>query len=73
MKKARQVLAIAGVILLLGMYASTLYFALSHAPGAKDMLMASIVLTIIIPVLLYAINLVARNLENSSPEDSDKK
>lgn len=54
MKKTRQVLAILGIVILVGMYVSTLIFALSNHPNSYNMLMASIYCTIIVPVLLYA-------------------
>jgi len=53
-KKTRQVLAILGIVILVGMYVSTLIFALSNHPNSYNMLMASIYCTIIVPVLLYA-------------------
>ena len=54
MKKTKRILALVGVILLVGMYVSTLVFALMKHENASNMLMASIVCTVIIPVLLYA-------------------
>lgn len=53
MKNAKRILAILGVILLVGMYAATLVFALIDSPWALDCLKVSIGLTIIIPILLW--------------------
>lgn len=58
MKKLKQILAIIGVILLLGIYVLAFVFALIKSPGAEPMLMAALYSTVIVPVLLYAILLV---------------
>ena len=58
MKKLKQLLALLVVILLLGLYALTLVFALMKSPAAQDLLLASLYATVILPVLIYAILLV---------------
>lgn len=68
MKKAKRILALAGVILLIGMYASTLIFALMDSPTAKGLLMGSIACTIIVPVILYGMTLVTKNLKHKGEE-----
>ena len=64
MKKTKRILALIGVILLFGMYLSTLIFALMKNENASNMLMASIVCTVIVPVLLYAYTLMYRVLKD---------
>ena len=59
---ARRVVALVGIILLAGLYASTLVFALMDSPAAKGLLMGAIFCTVAVPVLLYAMTLVAKNL-----------
>lgn len=54
MKKVKQVLAIIGVILLVALYLTTLVFAITDNSGTMDLFFASIVATILIPVLLWA-------------------
>ena len=83
MKKAKQILALIGVIVLVLMYISTLIFALMDSPMSADLLKASLACTIILPVLLYGLALVHRlaqkNNENSevlqekSSNDSSNK
>jgi len=68
MKKLRQILALAGVILLVGMYVLTLVFALMKNPAADRLLMAAVFCTIAVPVLLYAMILVARRLSDRGEE-----
>ena len=73
MKKTKRILAIICAVLLLGMYASTLIFALTDQSGTMDLLKASIACTLILPVLLYAYTLVYRILhrDNSSSMNKD--
>ena len=51
MKKVKHILAAAGAILLLLLYASTLVCALSSSENFMNLLMVSIYATVIIPVL----------------------
>ena len=63
MKKAKRVLALLGVILLVAMYGSTLVFAVMDSPMARGLLMGSVYCTIAVPVLLYAMTLVTKHLK----------
>ena len=71
MNKLKRIFALAGAILLICMYASTLVFALIDSPAAGNLLKASVATTILIPVLLYAFILVARLLKDHSGSDDD--
>ena len=64
-RRAR-ILALIGIILLLGMYGSTMVFALMKSPAARGLLMGSVFCTIAVPVLLYAILLVAKNVRGKA-------
>ncbi|MCD7745702.1 MAG: hypothetical protein LUI13_10545 [Lachnospiraceae bacterium] len=70
-QKLKRVAAMVGVILLVGMYVTTLILAFSSSPQAQNLLMASIVCTVVIPVLIYAMELVARVLGPSDEEKDD--
>ncbi|MGI6071099.1 MAG: HAD family hydrolase [Blautia sp.] len=63
MKKIKQILAIAGVVLLLLLYASTLVTALMKSPNSLNLFKLSVGCTILVPVLLYAFLMVAKHLE----------
>ena len=52
MKKAKQILAIIGVILLVALYVTTLIFAITDNTGTMSMFVASVVATVVIPVLI---------------------
>ncbi len=73
MQKLRRILALLGVVILVGMYVVTLVFALSSSPNANNMLMASIVCTVIVPCLLYGMILITRVLDNRHLSDRDKE
>ena len=72
MQKLRRILALLGVVILVGMYVVTLVFALSSSPNANNMLMASIVCTVVVPCLLYGMILVTRALDNRHLSEKDK-
>ncbi|MGN1164840.1 MAG: hypothetical protein ACI4S2_00245 [Lachnospiraceae bacterium] len=69
MKKSKRILALIGAILLIGMYACTLIFALIGSENATSLLMASIACTIIVPVFIYAYMLVYRVLKGRGCEE----
>ena len=69
MNKLRRILALAGIILLLALYASTLVFALMKSPSARGMLMAAVFATIAVPVFLYGVLLVAKNRKPPAPPE----
>ncbi|MCD7884086.1 MAG: hypothetical protein LUI87_10370 [Lachnospiraceae bacterium] len=66
MNKIKRIAAMIGVIVLVGMYVVTLILGLTASPATQNMLMASIVCTVVIPVLIYAMMLVARVLGSSN-------
>ncbi|MCI8995439.1 MAG: hypothetical protein HFI30_07100 [Lachnospiraceae bacterium] len=62
-EKIKRILAFAGAILLATMYIGTLVFALIDSPWASDWLKASLSMTLVIPVLLYAYIFIYRLLK----------
>lgn len=50
MKKLKQIAALVGAVLLLGMYVLAFIFSLSHSPNARNMLLAAIYCTVLVPV-----------------------
>ena len=71
-RRAR-ILALIGIILLLGMYGSTMVFALMKSPAARGLLMGAVFCTIAVPVLLYAILLAAKNVRGKSLPHHEEK
>lgn len=70
MKKTKRILALAGAFILIVLYLSTLIFALIDSPRAYDLFRFSVGCTIIFPILLYVMMLIARVLNKK--DDSEK-
>ena len=70
--KRTRILAIAGIVLLLALYAATMIFALMDSPTAKGLFMGSLFCTFAIPILLYAMILVARTVRGRGVKDEDE-
>jgi glucose dehydrogenase len=69
--KKQRIFAMIGVVILIGMYALTMVFALMKSPAAKALLMASIYCTIAVPVILYGIILISRNARGRRDQKTD--
>ena len=67
--KIKRILAWIGIILLVVMYVMTLVFALSGSEYAVQLVIASVTMTIVVPVLLYAMQL-AFSVVNGKKEAS---
>lgn len=72
MKKVKQILAILGVVLLLGLYVITLIMAVTDNTSTLSMLEASVVSTILIPILMWAYSFIYRLLKKYYGSDKDK-
>lgn len=76
---AKRILALVGVILLVGMYASTLVFAFLQSPHSAALLKASIYCTIVVPVIIYMGTLIFKNSKNkkelpfTGPEETQEE
>ena len=60
MKKIKQVVAIVMCVLLVGMYVASFVAAIFAKPQAHGLFMASVGMTIMIPLLLYAYTIIYR-------------
>lgn len=72
MKKVKQILAILGVVLLLGLYVITLIMAITDNTSTLSMLEASVVATILIPILMWSYSFIYRLLKKYYGSDKDK-
>lgn len=61
MKNIRRIIAFIGVILLVLLYVSTLIFALFNSPLTASFFKASLVLTIVLPIVIYLITMAMKN------------
>ena len=73
MKKLKQITALIGVILLIGLYVSTLILALIGNETTLQLLKAAIVCTVIVPVLLWAYSFIYRLLKKYFSGDETKQ
>ena len=71
MKKARQILAILGIIVLVGMYIATIICALSASENFMSMLMASIYTSIVIPVLIWALTFLYKLFNKNDTDETN--
>ena len=78
MKKIKQVVAIVMCVLLVGMYVASFGAAIFAKPQAHGLFMASVGMTIMIPLLLYAYTIIYRVIhpevhkEDEMYEDMEK-
>ena len=78
MKKIKQVVAIVMCVLLVGMYVASFVAAIFAKPQAHGLFMASVGMTIMIPLLLYAYTIIYRVIhpevhnEDEMYEDMEK-
>ena len=74
MKKVKRILALVGVILILALYGSTLFFAIMDKSETMSMFKASVAATIIIPVLLWAYSFIFKLVKkNDDSQDEESK
>ncbi len=71
MDKLKRVMAMAGVILVAGIWIAT--FLIGVMGGSKELLTAFLVLSVVVPVLIYAILLVARTVSGKPATDEIDK
>ena len=62
MKKTKRIIALSGVILLIGLYLGAFILALINTEKALQLFRAAVALTIIVPILAYAFILIYRVL-----------
>ncbi len=72
----KRILAIIGIVLLVGLYLSTLLFAIFENPNTYLWFRASVIATIAVPVLIYAYTLIFKYLKRrddvQSTQDTEK-
>ena len=67
----KRVMALIGAVILACMYVATLVFAIIDDPKTMSFFKASVALTILVPVLLYAYQLVFRVTKSLSEGNKD--
>lgn len=74
-KKIKQILAILAIVLLAGMYIASLVLAVIGSDWSTKMLQLSLVMTVLVPVILYVIMMFYKlnHHDNSEVFDSDNE
>ena len=74
-KKIRQFLAWIAILALVGLYAATLIFSLIGSPFAQKMFQASLLCTLVIPIIIWLCMMALRWSEDNSitinPDDEE--
>ena len=73
MGKTKRVLALVGVILLLGCYVTTLVAALIGSKATQGLFMASLFCSIGLPIILYGYMLVFKYLKNRNEQKLEEE
>ncbi len=69
----KQIVAVVGLLLIVGMYVVSIVFACLAKPGAEGMFMASLVATVIIPIVLYIFIALDKWAKKNAPEGMSYK
>ncbi len=73
-KRVKQILAIIGLVIIAGLYITTLVLALIGSESTKQLFLVSIICTIVVPLIIYifswAFKLAKGNTENIPDEES---
>jgi cell shape-determining protein MreD len=69
MQKLKQILALVGIILLVGLYALTLIAAIFDSTATMQYLSAAIAATILIPVTIWLLEMLIRSKEDHEKKD----
>lgn len=69
----KQIAAVVGLLLIVGMYVASIVFACLAKPGAEGMFMASLVATVIIPIVLYIFIALDKWARKNAPEGMSYK
>ena len=72
MKKVKQILAIIGIVFLVLLYLSTLICAIIDRTETMRLFQASIMATVIIPVLLWAYSFIYKLIKKNAKDQMDK-
>lgn len=73
MKKIKQILAILGIVLLVGLYIITLVCAITDQSQTMSMFKASVFASIIIPVLIWAYQFIYKLVTKKDSGDTGKE
>ena len=71
-ERMKKIAAWAGIVLLAGIYLITFVLGITGNAQTKDLLMACVICTVLVPVLMYAMIMITRTLSGENVVGSDK-
>ena len=71
MKKAQRILALIGIIVLVGLYITTFVASIINTEFSQQLFTASLYCTVIIPIMLYAYSLIYKVVKNKKGNDQE--
>ncbi len=71
-KKIKQILAIIGIVIILGLYITTFILAICGNENTHGLFMASIFATVMIPVIIYIIQWLYKLVKKQAQENRTK-
>ena len=72
MRRIKQILAVLGIVIIAALYITTLILAVKGGESTKQLFIASIVATVVIPCFMYIINWVFRLMQERSSGPKNK-
>ena len=67
-KRMKQIVAWIGIIFLVSLYLITFILGVFGSPRTQGLFMGCLVCTVVVPVLIYAMMLIAKRLENADKD-----
>lgn len=71
-KKVKQILAIIGIVIIVGLYITTFILAITGDENTHDLFIASIFATVVIPVMIYVIQWLYKLIKGQAEETRTK-
>lgn len=72
MKKTKQILAIAMIVFLVGLYIITLIAAITSTPATSGLFKASLFCTMVLPIMFYIYQMVYKNYKRDDDSNGKK-
>ncbi len=70
-ERMKKIMAWAGILLLAGIYLITFIIGLTGKAETRDLLMACVICTVLVPVIMYAMLMMAKTLSGRNVIDPD--
>lgn len=72
-KRIKQIFAIIGLVIIAGLYITTLVLALAGSERTRSLFIASIICTVVIPVFIYVVSWIYKLVKSDAEEARNRK